>query len=133
MYDLTEYENQEVARIQKEVERWLASKKPGEYLRTGKNRKLLTEYLHEHGLDITAEHLETAHYALLSMDPCPLEEDPAGGLNFANIGQRDPSKREDRVIRKDLRNMTAEEFAIAITSSRSFLQKIDGGLEAPTS
>jgi hypothetical protein len=128
MYDLTEYENQEVARIQKEVEQWLASKKPGEYLRTDRNRKLLTQYLEEHKLDLTAENLEKAHYALLSMNPCPLDEDPAGGLNFANVGQRDPSKREDRVIRKDLRNMTAEEFATAIASSRSFRQKIDGGL-----
>jgi len=133
MYDLTEYEKQEVARIQKEVERWLASKKPGEYLPTDRNRKLLTHYLQEHGLELTAENLETAHYALLSMNPCPLDEDPAGGLNFANVGQLDPSKREDRVIRKDLRNMTAEEFAIAIASSRSFRQKIDGGLEAPGS
>jgi hypothetical protein len=112
MYNLTEYENQEVARIQKEVERWLASKKPGEYLRTDKNRELLTEYLREHGLDVTVENLETAFYALLSANPCPLDEDPAGGLNFANVGQRDPSKRDDRVIREDLRNMTAEEFAL---------------------
>jgi len=128
MHDLTKYENQEVARIQKEVERWLASKKPGEYLGTDKNRKLLIQYLEEHGLDVTAENLEKAQYALLSVNPCPLDEDPAGGLTFANIGQRDPSKREDRVIRKDIRNMTAEEYATAIGSSRSFRQKIDGGL-----
>ena len=127
MRDLTEYENQEVARIQKEVERWLASKKLGEYLRTDKNRELLTEYLAQHGLDVTADNLETAHYALLSVNPCPLDEDPASGLNFANIGQRDPSKREDRVIRKDIRNMTAEEFATAIASSKAFRQKIDVG------
>ena len=123
---LTEYENQEVARIQGEVEQWLASKKPGEYLRTEKNRKLLTDYLEEHELDLTATNLEKAHYALLYMNPCPLDEDPDGGLSFGRIGQRDPSKREDRVIRKDLRNMTAEEFAMAIASSRKFRQKIDG-------
>src|ERR1700746_1657564 len=100
MTDLTEYENQEVARIQKEVERWLASKKPGEYLRTDKNKELLTEYLAEHELDITAQNLEKAHHALLSANPCLLDEDPAGGLNFANVGQRDPSKEEDRGIRQ---------------------------------
>ena len=114
--------------MQQEVERWLASKKPGEYLRTDRNKQLLTGYLADRGLDVTAENLETAHYALLSAQPCPLDEDPAGGLNFANVGQHDPSKREDRVIRKDIRNMTAEEFATAIASSKSFRQKIDGGL-----
>jgi hypothetical protein len=128
---LTECENQEVARIQKEVEHWLASKKSGEYLRTDKNKELLAEYLAEHELDITAPNLEKAHFALLSMNPCPLDEDPAGGLNFANIGQRDPSKRGDRVIRKDLRNMTAEEFANAVSSSRSFRQKIDAASRTP--
>jgi len=128
MYDLTDYENQEVVRIQKEVEQWLASKKPGEYLPTEKNRKLLTEYLEEHELDVAVANLERAHYELLRMNSCPLDEDPAGGMNFANVGQRDPSKRDDRVIRKDTRNMTAEEFATAIASSRSFRQKIDGGL-----
>lgn len=122
---LTEYEENEVARIQNEVERWLASKRPGEYLRTDKNRRLLTEYLDEHGLDVTAANLETAHYELLSTNPCPLDEDPAGGLNFANVGQRDPSKKDDRVIRKDVRNMTASEFATAISESRSFRHKID--------
>jgi len=122
---LTEYENQEIPRIQGEVEQWLASKKPGEYLRTEKNQKLLTEYLDEHELDLTASNLERAQYALLSMNPCPLDEDPEGGLNFAVVGQRDPSKREDRVIRKDIRNMTAQEFALAISSSRGFRRKID--------
>ena len=64
----------EVARIKGEVEKWLTSKKPGEYLRTERNKEALLGYLDDHKLPITAKNLETAWYSLMADGK--LEEPP---------------------------------------------------------
>jgi hypothetical protein len=111
----------EVARIKGEVEKWLTSKKPGEYLRTERNKEALLGYLDDHKLPITAKNLETAWYSLMADGK--LEEPPGLFSNRLLVGQWDPTKSaSDTVIRKSSAKMTATEFAEAIATSRSFRQ-----------
>jgi hypothetical protein len=116
--------NKKVKAIQAEIDRWLASKKAGEYLPTKKNEATILAYLDENNLPLTLNSLERAWYYLMAEGK--LEEADGNGLNF-HIGQKDPSRGiGDRVIRKSPASMNAEEFATACQESRSFRQRIDG-------